>query len=117
MRDADILKSGSEIIDMKILLASPGTGKTTKVKDLVRNDYSGSEILVLSFTNATVNDLKSSLADIKNVSCYTLHSYALRINHTEAFFGTNDFYPFVRAELQQHDPLMYQLLKKLWKVE
>lgn len=36
---------------------------------------------------------------------------------TEAFFGTNDFYPFVRAELKQHDPNMYQLLKKLWKVE
>ena len=36
---------------------------------------------------------------------------------TEAFFGTNDFYPFVRSELQQHDPNMYQLLKKLWKVE
>ena len=36
---------------------------------------------------------------------------------TEAFFGTNDFYPFVRAELRQHDPQMYQLLKKLWKVE
>ncbi len=36
---------------------------------------------------------------------------------TEAFFGTNDFYPFVRSELQQHDPNMYQLLKKLWKAE
>jgi len=36
---------------------------------------------------------------------------------TEAFFGTNDFYPFVRAELQQRDPNMYQLLNKLWKVE
>ena len=36
---------------------------------------------------------------------------------TEAFFGTNDFYPFVRSELQQHDPNIYQLLKKLWKVE
>jgi hypothetical protein len=36
---------------------------------------------------------------------------------TEAFFGTNDFYPFVRAELKQHDPNMYQLLRKLWKVE
>ena len=36
---------------------------------------------------------------------------------TEAFFGTNDFYPFVRSELQQHDPNMYQLLRKLWKVE
>jgi hypothetical protein len=33
---------------------------------------------------------------------------------TEAYFGTNDFYPFVRAELMQHDPLMYETLKKLW---
>jgi hypothetical protein len=33
---------------------------------------------------------------------------------TEAFFGTNDFYPFVRAELQEHDPAMAALLGKLW---
>ena len=33
---------------------------------------------------------------------------------TEAFFGTNDFYPFVRVELQQHDPTMFALLEKLW---
>lgn len=35
---------------------------------------------------------------------------------TEAYFGTNDFYPFVRAELMQHDPLMYETLEKLWEV-
>lgn len=34
---------------------------------------------------------------------------------TEAFFGTNDFYPFVRAELRQHDPKLYRLLEELWK--
>jgi len=33
---------------------------------------------------------------------------------TEAFFGTNDFFPFTRAELQQHDPEMFALLEKLW---
>ncbi len=33
---------------------------------------------------------------------------------SEAFFGTNDFYPFVRSELEQHDPRMFALLKKLW---
>lgn len=33
---------------------------------------------------------------------------------SEAFFGTNDFFPFVRSELQQHDPEMYRLLEKLW---
>ena len=31
---------------------------------------------------------------------------------TEAYLGVNDFYPFVRAELQEHDPEMYELLKK-----
>lgn len=36
---------------------------------------------------------------------------------TEAFFATNDFYPFVRAELQQFDPTMYQTLVKVWGVD
>ena len=34
---------------------------------------------------------------------------------SEAFLGTNDFFPFVRAELRRHDPEMYALLKKLWR--
>ena len=33
---------------------------------------------------------------------------------TEAYFGVNDFYPFVRAELKEHDPRMYEQLKKVW---
>jgi hypothetical protein len=34
---------------------------------------------------------------------------------SEAFFGTNDFYPFVRAELKNHDPELFALLKRVWK--
>ena len=70
----------------KILLAGPGTGKTTKVKkDFLGEVKDFSKVLVLSFTNATINDLIKSFAkdglpiDAKN--CMTLHSYALRINH------------------------------------
>ena len=33
---------------------------------------------------------------------------------TEAFFGTNDFYPFVRPELKEHDPGVYKLLEEIW---
>lgn len=33
---------------------------------------------------------------------------------TEAFFGKNDFYPFVRAELEKADPRICALLKELW---
>jgi hypothetical protein len=36
---------------------------------------------------------------------------------TEAYFGTNDFYPFVRPELEQHDPEMVKVLERAWGVE
>jgi hypothetical protein len=34
---------------------------------------------------------------------------------TEAYFSTNDFYPFVRPEVKEHDPQMFETLKKLWE--
>lgn len=77
---------------MKIILAGPGTGKTTKVKTLIEDDYSEAKnILVLSFTNATINDLKSSFVGFGNVNCYTLHSYALRINHLPTLHVLDQF--------------------------
>lgn len=33
---------------------------------------------------------------------------------SEAFFSRNDFYPFNREELRQHDPEMERLLQRLW---
>jgi len=36
---------------------------------------------------------------------------------TEAFFGTNDFFPFVRAELREHDPAAHELLSEVWEVK
>lgn len=33
---------------------------------------------------------------------------------TEAYFSTNDFYPFTREQLQKHDPQMSELLSKFW---
>lgn len=34
---------------------------------------------------------------------------------TEAYFYRNDFYPFVRAELEQFDPKFHSLLKEIWE--
>ncbi len=34
--------------------------------------------------------------------------------NTEAYFSRNDFFPFTRAELEQHDPAMFKLLGVLW---
>jgi Mlc titration factor MtfA (ptsG expression regulator) len=36
---------------------------------------------------------------------------------TEAYFSRNDFFPFTRDELKQHDPEMFALLEKLWGVK
>jgi hypothetical protein len=36
---------------------------------------------------------------------------------SEALFGTNDFHPFVRPELNRHDPELYALLRRLWLME
>ena len=33
---------------------------------------------------------------------------------TEAYFYRNDFYPFVQAELKQHDPVLFDLLVEIW---
>lgn len=33
---------------------------------------------------------------------------------TEAYLYHNDFYPFVRAELKQHDPAAYAIMQKIW---
>jgi hypothetical protein len=34
---------------------------------------------------------------------------------TEAFLYRNDFYPFVRAELKEHDPGLYEVLVEIWE--
>lgn len=33
---------------------------------------------------------------------------------SEAYFGLNDFYPFNRQDLRQHDPVGYALMEKVW---
>jgi len=50
----------------------------------------------------------------------TERAYALTDEHeyfaeaSEAFFGTNDFYPFVREELKAHDPELDRILEEVW---
>ena len=34
---------------------------------------------------------------------------------TEAYFGSNDFFPFNRAELMESEPDIYKLLKQIWE--
>lgn len=36
---------------------------------------------------------------------------------SEAYLGKNDFYPFIRAELEMHDPIGYNIVSSIWKFE
>ncbi|MEW6156660.1 MAG: hypothetical protein AB1813_04470 [Verrucomicrobiota bacterium] len=59
---------------------------------------------------------------VLHINGKTVRHYALNNDQeyfaegTEAYFGTNDFYPFVRAELKAHDPELFELLGKLWNL-
>ena len=33
---------------------------------------------------------------------------------TEAYFGSNDFFPFVAGELKQEEPAIYTLMTEIW---
>jgi len=65
-------------------------------------------------------EAKGIYADVLLYTGKRARHYALS-NHkeyfaesTEAYLGVNDFYPFVRAELKEHDPTMYSLMERVW---
>jgi hypothetical protein len=65
---------------------------------------------------------KGDYEEVLHYSGRVKQAYAMN-NHkeyfaeaTEAYFGTNDFYPFMRAELRGHDKRMLGVLEEVWKV-
>ncbi len=36
---------------------------------------------------------------------------------SESYFGTNDFFPFVRPELKKHDPTGFEVIERAWGVQ
>lgn len=83
---------------------------------------------VLGWDEPRVKSLFQSAVDtgryneVLHISGRKQRHYALN-NHkeyfaemSEALFWTNDFYPFVRAELREVDPGMYELLLEVWKL-
>jgi hypothetical protein len=73
------------------ILAAFGTAKERKIYDEVLL-FNGSKVRHYALTNH-----KEYFAE-----------------STEAYLGVNDFYPFVRAELKEHDPDMFALLTDIW---
>ena len=79
------------------------------------NDY---RPIKQAYANARQN---KSYEAVKRVNGRTERAYAMTdpqeyfAEATEAFFGQNDFYPFNRAELKEHDPDFYNVVEDCWK--
>jgi len=60
---------------------------------------------------------------VKHVNGRTNRAYALSNEKeylaelSEAYFGKNDFYPFTRAELAEHDPEGFKMIQQVWRVD
>jgi len=80
------------------------------------NGYENREVLS-AYRNAMDKKLYDSVLDVaggtrRHYACNNAMEYFAEA--TEAYFGVNDYYPFVRAELKVHDPIGYSMIAKLW---
>lgn len=86
-----------------LVLASAGSGKTlticAKIKYLIDNGINPNEILVLSFTNNSVNDLKSKIN--YDINVYTFHKLAIEIlsDYNISYSLTNNYLEFIISEI------------------
>ncbi|MFO0866024.1 MAG: hypothetical protein U0744_15475 [Gemmataceae bacterium] len=59
---------------------------------------------------------KTLLYDGRRVKHYALTTpMEFFAEMTEAYFGVNDFFPFVRAELKESEPEIYELMREIWE--
>ena len=77
----------------------------------------GDEEIVTAFRQAKKTKIYESVLahNHKKVEHYSLTNHKEYFaESTESYLGVNDFYPFVRAELKEHDPRMFDLQEKIW---
>lgn len=81
----------------------------------------GNEKVKVTFENAKAKGLYEKVEQrfgdgrSANVRAYAMTSpMEYFAECTEAYFSTNDFFPFTREQLKKHDPEMFALLKALW---
>lgn len=81
-------------LDDTLLIAGAGSGKTftiiNKINYLLANNiYKEKDILVISFTNESVNDIKKKCE--KNIDIFTFHKLAMNIIKDENFTLANEY--------------------------
>ncbi len=117
-----------QITDIRILSRTRPTGPWVLLHELMHG-YHDREVGDED-NKAIVKAYKSALA--KGLYQKVLHSKRGRGTHTkayaatrmeeyfaetcEAYFGLNDFYPFVRAELREYDPAICEIIERVFHV-
>jgi len=84
----------------------------------------GNQAIKIAFENAKEKGLYEQVEQrfgdgrSVNVRAYAMTSpMEYFAESSEAFFSTNDFFPFHREQLAKHDPDMFTLLKTLWGLD
>lgn len=84
----------------------------------------GNEDIKAAFENAKAKGLDEKVEQRSgDGSSDSVRAYAITnpmqyfAECTEAYFSTNDFFPFTRKQLEKYDPEMFALLKTLWSRE
>lgn len=92
----------------KLIVAGPGTGKTTIFKRLLGHGGAKHDRLVLTFINNLKNDLDSSLGDLADV--YTFHGYCHHLLRSSAALrgGLSDAFLYF-------PPLVF-IVKRDWEI-
>ena len=61
------------------------------------------------------NGEKTLLYNGRRVKHYALTNHKeFFAEMTEAYFGVNDFFPFIKGELKEHEPVVYDLMRHVW---
>jgi len=126
-RNPDMARS-IQITDIRILSRTRPTGPWVLLHELMHG-YHDREV-GNEDNKAIIKAYKSALA--KGLYQKVLHSKRGRGTHTkayaatrmeeyfaetcEAYFGLNDFYPFVRAELREYDPAICEIIERVFHV-
>lgn len=87
------------------------------------SSFSDSEEISSVYTHAMENHLYDEVdyfngrENVKRTAYATNNQYEYFSELTEAYFGKNDFYPFNKADLKEHDPEGFRLMEKIWNEE
>lgn len=87
------------------------------------SSYRDSQLILSAYENALNAGLYESVDYYDGTSVSKRKAYAMNnemeyfAEMSEAWFGTNDYYPFDRDDLEVHDPQAWKLMQEVWNID